>query len=53
LHNQNGQLINQSNSDKPILNYQSQIDTKNLQKGIYLLKIDAGDRSVIRKIIKD
>ena len=53
LHNQTGQLINQSNSDKPILNYQSQIDIKNLQKGTYLLKIESGEKFVIRKIIKD
>lgn len=53
LHNQIGQLINHSISDKPILNYQSQIDIKNLQKGTYLLKIESGEKSVIRKIIKD
>lgn len=53
LHNQNGQLINQSISEKPILNYQSQIEIKNLQKGTYLLKIESGEKSVIRKIIKD
>jgi Secretion system C-terminal sorting domain len=53
LHNSSGQVINKSISDNPSINYQSQIDTKHLQKGIYLLKIEVGERSIIRKIIKD
>jgi hypothetical protein len=53
LHNQIGQIINQSISNKPTINYQSQIDIKNLQKGVYLLKIDSGEKSAIRKIVKE
>ena len=53
LHNSSGQIINQSISEKSTLNYKSQIDIKNLQKGVYLLKIKSGDKSIIRKIVKD
>lgn len=53
LHNSSGQIINQSISEKSTLNYKNQIDIKSLQKGVYLLKIETGEKSFIRKILKD
>jgi hypothetical protein len=48
-----GQTIQQESIEKPINNYQTQIDIKSLQKGTYFLRMYSDEKSIVRKIVKE